>query len=89
MTDADLAKYIATLPAHACGCTTNHVRLCPVALALREAVGLAWKEYHNGRMPSAEYYAVGGLFLAHFGDSHTPAPEPVAEAERVGMEVGL
>ena len=54
-----------------------------MALALREAVGLAWKEYRNGRMPSAEYYAVGGLFLAHFENSH--APEPVAEAERAGM----
>ena len=86
MTDENLTAYIATLDKLPCGCTTNRVRLCPVALALREAVGLAWKEYRNGRMPSAEYYAVGGLFLAHFENSH--APEPVAEAERVGMEVG-
>ena len=85
MTDEDLTEYIATLPALPCGCTTNHVRLCPVALALREAVGLAWKEYRNGRMEPAEYYAVGGLFLAHFENDHAPEPEPAPEPAQ--MEV--
>ena len=87
MTPDDLTAHIATLPALPCGCTVNRVHLCPEALALREAVGLAWKEYRNGRMPSAEYYAVGGLFLAHFENGH--APEPVAEAEVARMEVGV
>jgi len=83
MTDEDLTAYIATLDKLPCGCTTNRVRLCPVALALREAVGLAWKEYRNGRMPSAEYYAIGGKFLAHFENG--PALEPVAVAAQMGM----
>ena len=84
MTDEDLTEYIATLPALPCGCTTDHVGLCPEALTLREAVGLAWIEYRNGRMPPAEYYAVGGLFLAHFVDAHAPEPMPVAEPARQG-----
>lgn len=75
MTADTLAEYIAASPKFACGCTENHVGLCPVALVLREAVGVAWIEYRNGRMLSAEYYAVGGEFLAHFEDG-TPEPEP-------------
>ena len=66
MTPDALVEHIATLPRLPCGCTVGHEHLCPVAVALREAVGKAWIEYRNGRMPRAEYYAVGGRFLAHF-----------------------
>jgi len=79
-----LTEHIATLLTLPCGCTENHAGLCPVALALHEAVGLAWREYRNGRMPSAEYYAIGGRFLAHFENGRASEPEPVAEPARQG-----
>ena len=81
MTDEDLTEYVATLDKLPCGCTHGHEHLCSEALTLREAVGLAWIEYRNGRMSSAEYYAIGGLFLAHFENSHAPVPVPVPERQ--------
>jgi len=86
MTDADLAKHIATLPAYACGCTVNHVGRCPKAWELWEKVKKLWKDYHgtNGR---EAYFAATRKYLAHFENSHAPAPEPVAEAERAQMEL--
>lgn len=75
MNDTDLARHIAALSKLPCGCTENHVGLCPVALVLQEAVGVAWIEYRNGRMERQAYYAVGGRFLAHF-ENGVPGPEP-------------
>jgi len=85
VTDADLAKHIATLPALPCGCTVNHVGRCLKAWELWEKVKKLWKDYHgtNGR---EAYFASTREYLAHFESGH--APEPVAEAERAGMEVG-
>ena len=80
MTDEDLTAYIATLPALPCGCTTNHVGRCSVALALWKVVSDGW-----GTLPRVEYFAATREYLAHFENGHVPAPEPVAEAERVGM----
>ena len=79
MTDADLAKYIATLPVHACGCTVNHVGLCPVALALWKTVSDGW-----GKLPRDKYFAATKEYLAHF-ENGAPAPEPVAEPAQMGM----
>ena len=84
MNGDELAQHFATLDKLPCGCTVNRVGLCPVALALREAVGLAWIEYRNGRMPSAEYYAIGGRFLAHF-ENDASEPEPVAVPAQAAM----
>jgi len=77
MTDADLAKHIATLPALPCGCTENHVGQCLKAWELWEKVKKLWKDYHGGEM----YFAATKEYLAHFENTHAPAPEPVAEAE--------
>lgn len=84
MTDETLAEYIATSPRLTCGCTENHVGLCTVALVLWEVLEAAWIEYRNGRMPPAEYYTVGGRFLAHFENGHAPEPEPV---HQMGLEL--
>ena len=78
MTAEDLAAYIATLPALPCGCTVNHVGLCPVALALWKTVTNGWR-----KLPRDEYFAATKEYLAHF-ENGAPAPEPVAGAERVG-----
>ena len=77
MTDADLAKYIATLPALPCGCTTNHVGQCLKAWELWERVKKLWKDYHgtNGR---EAYFAATRKYLAHF-EGGAPESEPVAE----------
>jgi len=83
MTDEDLTAYIATLPAFPCGCTVNHVGRCPVALALWKTVKDGW-----GKLSRDEYFAATKEYLAHFGDSHAPAPAPEPVAERAGMEVG-
>ena len=84
MTDADLAKHIATLPALPCGCTVNHVGRCLKAWELWEKVKKLWKDYH-GTSGRDKYFAATKEYLAHFENGHVPAPEPVAEAERVGM----
>ena len=79
MTDADLAKHIATLPALPCGCTVNHVGRCPVALALWKVVSDGW-----GTLPRVEYFAAARKYLAHFENG---APEPAAEAAQMGMRL--
>ena len=78
MTDEDLTAYIATLDKLPCGCTENHVGRCLDALALWKTVSDGW-----GKLTRDEYFAATKEYLAHF--ENVPAPEPVAEAERVGM----
>ena len=80
MTDEDLTAYIATLDKLPCGCTTNHVGRCPVALALWKTVSDGW-----GKLPRDKYFAATKRYLAHFENGHAPEPEPVAEAEPAGM----
>ena len=75
MTDDDLAKHIATLPALPCGCTINHVGRCPVALALWKVVTDGW-----GKLTRDKYFAAARKYLAHFENG---APEPVAERQGV------
>ena len=86
MTPADLAQHIAALDKLSCGCTVDHVGLCPVALALWEVVKKRWKTYHSG-IGRDSYFAATRAYLGHFGNSH--APEPVAEAERARQGTGL
>ena len=82
MTDEDLTAHIATLPALPCGCTVNHVHRCPEALALWKTVSDGW-----GKLTRDEYFAATKEYQAHFENGH--APEPVAEVERVRVEVGV
>jgi len=102
VTDADLAKYIAALDKLPCGCTVNHVGRCLDALELWEKIagkpsspdeprepGL-WSKYSGAPgIFHDEYFALCAEYLAHFENSHAPAPGAEAVAERVGMEVGL
>jgi len=100
MTDEDLAKHIATLPALPCGCTENRVGRCLDALALWEKIagkpsspdeprepGL-WSKYSGAPgIFHDEYFALCAEYLAHFENGHAPAPEPVAEAVRQAVGV--
>ena len=98
MTDEDLAKHIATLPALPCGCTENRVGRCLDALALWEKIagkpsspdeprepGL-WSKYSGAPgIFHDEYFALCAEYLAHFENGHAPAPEPVAKAAQMGL----
>ena len=100
MTDEDLTAYVATLDKLPCGCTINHEHLCPDAQTLWEKIAGArdekgkllrsglWSKYKSDPLGyRIRYFAATKEYLTHFENGHAPAPEPVAEAERVGVGV--